>query len=324
MTRAQPGGSPLRIAVLDDYLGVALEMAAWSSLPDASVTVFRDPIRPSDVLVERLQTFDVICAMRERTPFTSDVIRALPKLRLLVTTGMKNAAIDLAAARDAGVLVCGTESLLAPTVELTWSLILAAARHVPDSDRSVRDGGWQRKLGISLRGRRLGVIGLGRIGLEVATLGKAFGMDVVAWSQNLATDRPASVGARLVSKEELLETSDVVTIHLQLSDRTRGLLAAADLARMQPRAILVNTSRGPIVAEGALIEALQNRRLAAAALDVYDDEPLPADHPLRQIDNVVLSPHVGYVTEENLRLFYQQTVADIAAFVSGEPIRVVT
>lgn len=312
----------LRIAILDDYLGIATEMAPWTSLRDAELTVFNQPIAEPDRLVSALQPFDVICAMRERTPLPGSILRQLPNLRLLVTSGMQNAAIDLAAARDLGVVVCGTESIAEATVELTWALILTAARHVAAHDRAMREGGWQRHLGVGLNGRRLGVIGLGRNGSRTAAIGRAFGMDVVAWSQNLAPERAAELGVRYATKEELLETSDIVTIHLRLSDRTRALLGRDELARMRPTAILVNTSRGPIVDEVALLEALRAHRLAVAALDVYDEEPLPPDHPFRSLDNVVLSPHVGYVTEENMRGFYRQMVEDIAAFQTGSPIRV--
>jgi phosphoglycerate dehydrogenase-like enzyme len=311
-----------RVAILDDYLGMALELAPWSSLDRAELTVFREPIGDPERLVVALQPFDVVCAMRERTPLPATVIERLPNLRLLVTTGMQNAAIDLEAARTAGVVVSGTGTTAAATAEMTWALILAAARHVPAHDRSMREGGWQRHLGVALAGRRLGVIGLGRNGAAVAGIGRALGMEVVAWSQNLTAERAREVGVGLVTFEELLATSDVVTIHLRLSERTHGLIGAGELGRMRPSAILVNTSRGPIVDEAALIEALRVGRIGGAALDVYDEEPLPADHPLRSVDRLVLSPHTGYVTDENMRRFYEETVEDIAAFLAGAPIRV--
>lgn len=317
---SQPGPR-LRVAVLDDYLGVALDLAPWSSLEGVVVTVFREPIGDPDALVAALQPFEVVCAMRERTPLPASVLERLPNLRLLVTTGMQNAAIDLAAARAAGVVVSGTGSVAAATAELTWALILAAARHVPAHDRSMREGGWQRELGMALAGRRLGVIGLGNNGAAVARIGLAIGMEVVAWSQNLTADRAHEVGVGLVTFEELLTTADVITIHLRLSERTEGLIGPAELGRMRPTAILVNTSRGPIVDEAALIEALEAGRIGGAALDVYDDEPLPADHPLRSTGRTVLSPHTGYSTDENLRRFYVETVEDIAAYQAGTPIR---
>jgi phosphoglycerate dehydrogenase-like enzyme len=311
----------LRVAVLDDYLDLAMDLAPWSSL-HADVTAFREPIRDPELLIQTLQPFDIVCAMRERTPLPATVLDRLPNLRLLVTSGMRNAAIDIDAARAAGIVVSGTGSSAAATAELTWALILGAARHVPAHDRSMRDGGWQRHLGIALAGRRLGVIGLGKNGSAVATIGRAFGMDVVAWSQHLTAERAAEVGVGRVAFDELIATSDVITIHLRLSDRTHGLIGAFELGRMRPTAILVNTSRGPIVDEVALIGALRSGSIGGAALDVYDDEPLPVDHPLRSLERVVLSPHTGYVTDENMRRFYVQTVEDIAAFLAGAPIRV--
>jgi phosphoglycerate dehydrogenase-like enzyme len=259
--------------------------------------------------------------MRERTPLPATVLERLPNLRLLVTTGMQNAAIDVVAAHAAGIVVSGTGSVAAATAELTWALILAAARHIPVHDRSVRAGGWQRELGVALAGRRLGVIGLGKNGAAVARIGLAFGMDVVAWSQNLTAERAAEVGVGHVAFEELLSSSDVVTIHLRLSERTQRLIGAAELARMRPTAILVNTSRGPIIDEAALVRALEDGRIGGAALDVYDEEPLPANHPLRSAPRTVLSPHTGYSTDENLRRFYEETVEDIAAYQAGSPIR---
>jgi phosphoglycerate dehydrogenase-like enzyme len=311
-----------RIAILDDYLGVALDLAPWSSLEGCEVTVFREPIGDTERLAEVLAPFDVVCAMRERTPLPAAVLDRLPALRLLVTTGMQNASIDVAAATSRGVVVCGTPSRASATAEMTWTLILGAARHVADHDRGMRAGAWQRHLGLGLADRRLGVIGLGRNGSRVAEIGLAFGMDVVAWSQNLTDDRAAEVGVRRVDRNELLATSDVVTIHLRLSDRTTGLIDAAALARMRPTAILVNTSRGPIVDEAALLAALDAGRPAMAALDVYDEEPLPADHPLRRRADVLITPHTGYVTDDNMRGFYEATVEDVAAWLDGRPIRV--
>jgi phosphoglycerate dehydrogenase-like enzyme len=322
-SRATPGAPApgYRIAILDDYLRASLEAADWDAL-GAMVTVFDEPIGDPDALVATLEPFDVVCAMRERTALPAAVLSRLPNLRLLVTTGMQNAAIDLDAARAAGIVVCGTGSSPAATAELTWALILGAARDVAANDRTMRAGGWQRRAGLALAGRRLGVVGLGKNGARVATIGRAFGMDVVAWSQHLTDDLAAEVGVTRVDFDDLLATSDVVTIHLRLSDRTAGLFDDAAFARMRPEAILVNTSRGPIIDEAALIRALDAGRLRSAAIDVYDEEPLPSDHPLRGRDDVLLSPHMGYVSDENVRRFYQETVEDIAAWVAGDPIRV--
>jgi phosphoglycerate dehydrogenase-like enzyme len=313
-----------RIAVLDDYQYVAATYADWSQLPEpVEVVEFSAHIADEDKLVARLQPFDAVIAMRERTPFPRRVLERLPSLRLLVTTGMRNPSIDIAAAQELGITVCGTGAHPSGTAELTWALILAVARHLPQEDASVRAGGWQQSVGTDLAGSRLGVIGLGRLGSRVAQVGLAFGMDVVAWSQNLTDERAASVGARRASGlHELLESSDVVTIHLQLSDRTRGLLGAAELARMKPTAILVNTSRGPIVEEAALVQALREGTIAGAGLDVFDTEPLPRHHPLRELRRAVLTPHLGYVTEEAWRLVYGQAVENIRAWLSGKPIRV--
>jgi phosphoglycerate dehydrogenase-like enzyme len=312
-----------RIAVLDDYQYVAAAFADWSQLPEpVEVVEFSAHVPDEDRLVARLQPFDVVIAMRERTPFPRRVLERLPNLRLLVTTGMRNPAIDVAAARELGMIVCGTGAHPTGTVELTWALVLAVARHLPQEDASVRAGGWQQSIGTDLAGGVLGVLGLGRLGERVARIGQAFGMDVVAWSQNLTDERAAEVGVRRVAKEELLETADVVTIHLQLSERTRGLIGHAELARMKPTAILVNTSRGPIVEEAALVQALREGTIAGAGLDVFDTEPLPRHHPLRELRRAVLTPHLGYVTEATYRVFYREAVEDVAAFLTGSPIRV--
>jgi phosphoglycerate dehydrogenase-like enzyme len=253
-------------------------------------------------------------AMRERTPFPRERLERLPNLKLLVTTGMGNAAIDMEAARELGITVAGTGGTPTHTAELTWALILALARHIPAEDRAVREGGWQHTVGLELAGRTLGVIGLGRLGSQVARIGEAFGMEVIAWSQNMDTP---------LTKKELLQRSDIVTIHVRLSERTRGLIGAAELALMKPTAYLVNTSRGPIVDEAALLDALQQGRIAGAGLDVYDIEPLPPDHPLRSAPNTVLTPHVGYVTDASYRVFYSDAVEDIAAWLRGDPVRVI-
>ncbi|GAA4857271.1 D-2-hydroxyacid dehydrogenase family protein [Saccharopolyspora rosea] len=318
----------VRIAVLDDYQGVALDHADWSSL-DAEVEVFREHIDDRDELVRRLQPFQVIAAMRERTPFPREVLEALPNLGLLVTTGMRNASIDLDAARELGVVVSGTgsggdpERSWAATAELTWGLILSLARRIPAEDRAIREGGWQHTVGVEVAGRTLGVLGLGRLGRQVATVGRAFAMDVIAWSQNLTDEAAEQVGARRVDKDELFRASDVLTIHTVLSDRTRGLVGAEELALMRPTAYLVNTSRGPVVDEAALRAALREGRIAGAGIDVYGREPLPADDPWRTTPRTVLTPHIGYVTEGTYRTFYADTVENIASYLRGSPVRVI-
>lgn len=314
----------VRVAILDDYQHVALQMTDWSVLPaDVEVQVFSDHLTNQGALAERLKDFEVVMAMRERTPFPRSLLERLPTLRLLTTTGMRNAAIDLQAATDCGVVVCGTGGVLSPTAELTWGLILALLRHIPREDQATRTGQWQVSMGIGLHGKVLGVIGLGNLGSQVATVGKAFQMSVLAWSQNLTAERAAQVGATLVSKDELLSQSDIVTIHLVLSQRTSGLLGARELGLMKPTSYLVNTSRGPIVDEQALVAALQKKIIAGAALDVFDEEPLPLDHPLRRLENTVITPHVGYVTSETYRIFFDQTVENISAFLKGAPVRVI-
>jgi phosphoglycerate dehydrogenase-like enzyme len=298
-----------RIAILDDYQDVARRFADWDGL-DAEVVVFTEHHDDIDHLVP----FDVIMAMRERTPFPRERLERLPNLKLLVTTGMGNAAIDTEAARELGITVAGTGGTPTHTAELTWALILALARHIPQEDAAVREGGWQHTVGLELAGLTLGVIGLGRLGSQVARIGEAFGMDVIAWSQNMDTS---------LTKEELLRRSDVVTIHVRLSERTRGLIGAPELALMKPTAYLINTSRGPIVDEQALLQALRDGQIAGAGIDVYDEEPLPPNHPLRSAPNTVLTPHIGYVTGASYTRFYEDAVEDIAAFLRGEPIRVI-
>ena len=313
----------IKVAVLDDYQEVSLRYGAWEELGDAvNVTVFSDHVADAEALVDRLVGFSVVVAMRERTAFPRRVFERLPGLRLLVTTGMANAAIDLAAARDHGVVVSGTGGLGPPTAELTWALILGLARHIVAEDRSIREGGWQRTVGSDLAGATLGVVGLGRLGSRVAKIGLAFGMDVIAWSQNLQSETAQARGVRAVSKDELFRTADVITIHLQLSERTRGLITKDDLALLKPTASIVNTSRGPIIDEEALLEALSRGQLAGAGLDVFDVEPLPTDHPLRSAPRTLLTPHIGYVTDGTYRVFYREAIEDIAAFLAGHPVRV--
>jgi phosphoglycerate dehydrogenase-like enzyme len=312
-----------KIAVLDDYQGASDEFGSWSALSDCTVDAFRDHVVGQD-LVDRLADFDVVVAMRERTALDRATIERLPNLKLIVTTGMGNAAIDIAAAADRGVLVCGTGGIVSNTVELTWGLILALLRHIPAEDANVRAGGWQQTVGGDLQGRTLGLLGLGRTGTAMARVAAAFDMNVVAWSQNLTAEAAAERGATYVTKDDLFSSADVLSVHLTLSDRTRALVGAAELALMRPTAVLINTSRGPIVDEAALIEALTTDRLAGAALDVFDVEPLPLDHPLSRLRNVVLTPHIGYVTERCYRIFYDEIVDDIAAWLKGAPVRVLT
>jgi phosphoglycerate dehydrogenase-like enzyme len=312
----------LRIAVLDDYQDVARSFADWSALAPHEVVFLHEPLGGLEQAAAALAAFDVVAAMRERTPFPAELFARLPRLRLLVTTGMRNAAVDLDAAAGHGVTVSGTDVLSHPTTELTWALILALARQVPAEDRAVREGGWQTTVGVSLRGKTLGVLGLGRLGAAVAAVGAAFGMRVIAWSRNLTVERATEAGAELVDKETLFREADVVTVHLVLSERTRGLVGERELALMKRTALLVNTSRGPIVEERALLDALEAGTIAGAALDVYDSEPLPPEHPLRHAPRTVLTPHIGYVTDDNYRLLYGQVVESIGAYLAGSPVRV--
>jgi phosphoglycerate dehydrogenase-like enzyme len=301
-----------QIAVLDDYQNAALESADWSVLRDrADITVFEDHLADPDAVIERLLPFDVVCVMRERTPLPRKVIERLPNLKLIASTGSANASIDVAAAGDRGITVVHTGYRSDPTVEFTWALILACARHIVTESNSVRSGGWQQTVGVDLRGKTLGVLGLGNVGSEVARIGSAFGMKLIAWSQNMTPEAAKAAGAILVSKDQLFERADILTIHLVLSSRTRGLVGAAELEKMKPTAWLINASRGPIVEEQALITALQNKRLAGAAIDVFDIEPLPPSHPFRTLDNVLATPHIGYVSQDLYKTFYEDTVSNI-------------
>jgi phosphoglycerate dehydrogenase-like enzyme len=324
MTEDQ-GGRPV-CAVLDDYQGVALTSGDWSRVSASyDVRVVRSPLASVEDARRVLADCTVVVAMRERTPFPQRLLAALPHLRLLVTTGMANASIDLEAARAQGIVVCGTESSSDPPAELTWALILAVARRVADEAAAVRTGGWQHTVGLDLHGKTLGVLGLGRIGSRVARVGTAFEMPVQAWSSHLEASRCAELGVRLApSLPDLLSTSDVVSIHLRLSDRTRGLLAETELRSMRRTSVLVNTSRAEIVDQAVLARALADGWIAGAGLDVFSEEPLPADSALRQLPNVVATPHLGYVTEDNYRTFYGQAVDDICAFDAGEPVRTLT
>jgi phosphoglycerate dehydrogenase-like enzyme len=314
-----------RVAILDDYQNVAERSADWSALSaDVEVTFFHDHLDDPDRLVARLAPFEVIGIMRERTPFPGTLLERLPNLRLLITTGPRNASVDVAAAQRLGVTVCGTRSSGHATAELAIALILALARGLPAETASMRAGGWQVGLGRDLAGTTLGVIGLGRLGSRIAKLGQAFGMTTIAWSQNLTEAAAAEHGVRRVEKAELFRSADFVSVHVQLSARTRGLIGVGELALMKPDAYLVNTSRGPIVDEDALADALEARRIAGAALDVYDREPLPSDHRLRRTANFLLTPHIGYVTRETYAVFYADMVEGIAAFLGGHPLRVIS
>ncbi len=316
-------GARMKVAVLDDYQQAAARFADWGSL-GADVIFFDRHLAGPDEVVAALAGYQAVVAMRERTPFPAEVLNRLTDLRLLVTTGQRNAAIDLRAAQDCGITVCATGYISSPTLEHTWAIILAAARRLPTEFASVAHGGWQTTVGSGLAGRTLALAGLGRLGSAVARVGLAFEMNVIAWSQNLTPERAAECGVTAVSKEELLAGADVLSIHLVLSKRTRGLIGAAELAMMKPSAMLVNTSRGPIVDEGALINALRAGLIGGAALDVFEVEPLPADHPLRSLTNVTLTPHLGYVVEQQYRIFYSDAVQDIAAFTAGTPLRVLS
>ncbi len=315
-------GALAQVAILDDYQNVAREMADWSALSGrATVTVFSDHIAGETALIERLKPFDVLCVMRERTPLTRRILEQLPNLRLIASTGRRNASIDLEAARECGIAVAHTGYISSPTVELTWALILSSVRSIVLEANSVRGGGWQTSVGRDLEGTTLGVLGVGNIGSRVAEIGCAFGMHVIAWSQHLDEQRAGAAGAVLVTREELFRRSDILSIHLVLSERTRGLVGAAELALMKPSAHLINTSRGPIVDETALIAALRERRIAGAALDVFDTEPLPADHPFRMLDNVLCTPHIGYVTRREYEIFYRDTVKNIVAWLEGAAVK---
>ena len=313
----------VQIAVIDDWQNVASSVVDWSALDAVGQVHFLHDF-PADTatMIERLKGFEVICVMRERSSFDKALLQGLPRLQLLVTGGMRNAAIDIPAAKALGIQVCGTDSYKHAAPELTWALIMASTRNLLAEANSLRAGGWQIGLGGDLHGKTLGVLGLGSIGQKVAQFAKVFGMRVIAWSENLTPQRAAESGVTWVSKRELFEQADILTIHLVLSDRSRGLVDAQALGWMKPTARLVNTARGPIVDEKALVQALSSGRLAGAALDVYADEPLPAEHPLRSLPNVLATPHIGYVSEQNYRQFYQQMIEDIQAWANGVPVRV--
>ncbi len=317
----------LKIAVLDDYQNVALQFADWTAVQNSClVQVFQKNLASVDEAATALADFDIVCLQRERMAVPAALLDRLPKLKLIVLTGSRSRTLDIAAARARGVVVSHTRdaSLEHATNELTWGLILAAKRYICRENQALREGGWQQTVGSTLHGRTLGVLGLGRIGSVVAAVGKAFGMSALAWSPNLTRERAEENGVELVSKAELFSRSHVVSLHMVLSDRTRGLVGADELSLMGSDSILVNTSRGPLIQEGALLDALRERRIGAAALDCFDQEPLPADHPFRTLDNVVATPHLGYVTRETYSVFFTDMVENIGAFLAGQPIRSLT
>lgn len=315
--------SALRIAVLDDWQSVAQDVVDWTALkPIGNVTFLHDYPADTATMVARLKDFDVICVMRERTIFDDALLSQLPDLKLLVTGGMRNAALDLKAAARLGITVVGTDSYKYAAPELTWALIMAVTRNIVDEANSLRAGNWQIGIGSDLYGKTLGIVGLGSIGQKIARYAQAFDMNVIAWSENLTAERAAEHGVTYVSKQALFEQSDVISVNLVLSDRSRGVVDAQSLNRMKPTAYLVNTARGPIVDEQALIEVLQQKKIAGAALDVFGIEPLPEDHPFRSLPNLLATPHVGYVTQNNYQMFFSQMIEDIQAWHAGKPIRV--
>jgi len=316
----------LRAAILDDYQDVALKFADWSPIAgDVEVTVFNEPFKDQADAIEQLKGFQIVAGMRERTPFPRAVIEALPELKLLITTGARNNSFDLTAAAERGITVCGTGTAGNPTVGIAFGLMLELTRRIGFENARMKAGEpWQVTIGRDLEGLTLGVIGLGKLGQRVAAVGKAFGMKVIAWSQNLTPEKAKEGGADYASREELFAQADIVSIHLVLSDRTRGLINADDIGRMKKTSYLINTARSPIVDQTALLTALDEMRIGGAGLDVFDVEPLPLDHPYRRLDNVVLTPHLGYVAEQTYRKFYPDIVENIRAFLDGKPVRVIT
>ena len=313
----------LRCAILDDYLNLSLKLADWSKIEDrVDVTVFNQPFASPEAAVSALKDFEIILAMRERTPFPRAMFEQLPKLKLLITSGMRNAAIDMAAAKDKGVVVCGTNWPRDPTAALTMGMILELTRNIGRENARMHAGEYlQKHVGIEIDGKTLGVVGLGKLGAKVSTIAKTFGMNVIAWSPNLTAERCKEVGVTYATKEELFSTADIITIHMVLSDRSRGLVGAAELGRMKPTSFIVNSARGPIIDEMALLETLKARKIAGAAVDVFSVEPLPVDHPFRKLDNLVLTPHLGYVTQETFVAHYTQMVEGIDGWFKGEPVR---
>ena len=311
----------MRCAVLDDYQNVALTMADWSGT-GVEVVSYNEHFSGEDAVRKAIADFEIVVAMRERTPFTADFLRTLPKLKLLQTTGPRNPSIDLRAAEALGITCCGTDALPYPTAELTWALIFGLVKHIPHEDANMRaNGHWQTRVGLDLHGRTLGLLGLGTLGAQVARVGLALGMKVIAWSNNLKPERCRELGVEYVSKDDLVARADVLSIHTQLSRRTEGLIDTPEFERMKRTAFLINTSRGFIVREAALVDALQRGLIAGAGVDTFETEPLPADHPLRRMPNVLLTPHMGYVSEDNYRLWYGQIVENIRAWRKGTPLR---
>ncbi len=317
---------PLRCAILDDYQNVALKMTDWSNVTgDLEIKVFNGHLGAADKVIAALKGYAIVCAMRERTAFPRAVIDALPDLKLLITTGMRNASIDVEAARTRGVVVCGTPGFGNATAAIATGLMLELARHIGYENAQLKSGAsWQTTIGLDLEGMTLGLLGLGRLGARMADIGRAFKMHMIAWSQNLTPEKCAEVGAEYVNRDDLFRRADFLSIHTQLSPRTRGLIGWNELGLMKKSAYLINTSRGPIVDEAALIAALREKRIGGAGLDVFDIEPLPVEHPLRKLDNVVITPHLGYVAEQNYRAYFAGVVEDIRAFLNGEPVRVLT
>ena len=315
-----------RCAILDDYQNIALSMADWSKVSgDLEIKVFNAHLGAADKVIAALQGFDIVCAMRERTAFPRAVIEKLPQLKLLITTGLRNASIDVAAAKERGVVVCGTPAVGSPTSGIAVGLTLELTRRIGYENARMKAGvPWQTTIGMDLEGLTLGVLGLGKLGARTAKIAQAFGMKVIAWSQNLTPEKCAEIGVGYVAKEDLFRQSDIVTIHVVLSQRTRGLVGAKELGLMKPSAYIINTSRGPIIEETALLAALREKKIGGAGLDVFDTEPLPIDHPLRKMDNVVLTPHLGYVAQQNYRAYFGGVVDDIRAFLHGKPVRVMS
>jgi len=306
--------SPVKIAVLDDYQQVAFKFADWSAITaKAEVKVFTDHTADEKTVIERLLPFNVICVMRERTPLSRNILSQLPNLKLIVTTGMRNASIDIKAVEELGITLNYTGYLESGAPEMTWALIMAIARHIPQESNNFKAGGWQTTIGGDFKGKTMGILGMGRVGSKIAAYAKAFDMNVIAWSPNLTEEKAAESGAQLVSKEDLFKQADFVTIHMVLSDRSRGIVGKEDLSLMKSTAYFINTSRGPLVDEAALIETLQQHKIAGAAIDVFNTEPLPTDHPFRKMDNLLATSHVGYVTENTYKLFYTDTVKAVKA-----------
>jgi len=312
-----------KLAIIDDYEELELKFGDWDSLPaEIQIDVFNDHLDTESAVADRLLPYEILVIMRERTPFSRSLIEKLSNLKLLVTTGPRNHSIDLAACLEKGIVVCGTESRKSPPAEHTWALILALLKSIPQADHATRMGRWGGAVTTELDGKTLGVLGLGRLGTKVAQVGLAFGMKVIAWSQNLTDSRASEVGAVRVEKDELFADSDIISIHLILSDRTRGLVGAREIGLMKPTAYIVNTSRGPILQERAIIEALKAEKIAGAGIDVFDTEPLPSDHPFLTLRNTVITPHIGYVSRENFKTYFKQASEDVAAWLNGQPIRV--